>query len=93
MYESDTEKEDLLSEFKSFYQLYKQMLQDAVTSEVHKICDVLHFLEICEISGIFSILANSYGIYNVLHVSNASAERSFSRLRQIKSYKVLHAQQ
>jgi len=29
------------------------MLQHAVISEVHKICDVLHFLEICEMSGIF----------------------------------------
>ena len=28
MYESDTEKEDLLSELKSFCQLYKQMLED-----------------------------------------------------------------
>ena len=53
MYESDTEKEDLLSEFKSFCQLYKQMLQDDVISEVHKIRDVLHFLEIREMSRIF----------------------------------------
>jgi len=29
------------------------MLQDAVISEVHKICYVLHFLEIREMSGIF----------------------------------------
>jgi len=29
MYESDTEKEDLLFEFKSVCHLYKQMLQDA----------------------------------------------------------------
>src|SRR6218665_3334162 len=28
MYESDTEKEDILSKLKSFCQLYKQMLQD-----------------------------------------------------------------
>jgi len=35
MHESDTEKEDLLSEFKSFCQLYEQMLQDAVMSEIH----------------------------------------------------------
>jgi len=62
MYESDTEKEDLLSEFKSFCQLYKQMLQGAVISEFHKICDVLHFLEIREMSGIFSNLANLYRI-------------------------------
>ena len=86
MYESDTEKEDLLSEFKSFCQLYKQMLKDAVISKVHKICDVLHFLEIREMSGIFSNLAKLYRIYNVLTVSSASAERSFSRLKQIKSY-------
>lgn len=86
MYESDTEKEDLLSEFKSFCQLYKQMLKDGLISEVHKICDVLNFLEIGEMSGIFSNLANLYRIYNVLPVSSASAERSFSRLKQIKSY-------
>jgi len=29
------------------------MLQDAVISEVHKISDVLHFLEIREMRGIF----------------------------------------
>src|SRR6218665_814861 len=28
MYESDTEKEDLLSELKSFFSCFKQMLQD-----------------------------------------------------------------
>lgn len=86
MYESDIEKEDLLSEYKSFCQLYKQMLNDAVITEVHKICDVLHFLEIREMSRIFSNLANLYRIYSVLPVSSASAERSFSRLKLIKSY-------
>ena len=45
---------------KSFVQLYQQMLQDAVISEVHKICDGLHFLEIRDMSGIFSNLANLY---------------------------------
>jgi len=30
-----------------------QMLQDAAISEVHKICDVLHFLEIREWTGFF----------------------------------------
>jgi len=38
------------------------MLQDTVISEVHKICYVLHFLEIREMSGIFSNLANLYRI-------------------------------
>src|SRR6218665_2218867 len=63
-----------------------QMLQDSVISEVHKVCDVLHFLEIREMNGIFSNLAILYRIYNVLPVSSATAERSFSRLKQIKSY-------
>jgi len=58
----------------------------SLISEVHKICDVLHFLEICEMSGNFSNLANLYRICNVLPVSGASAERSFGRLKQIKSY-------
>ena len=57
--------------------MYKQMLQDAVISKVHKICDVLHFLEIREMSWIFSNLANLYRIYNVLPVSSAIAEQSF----------------
>jgi len=34
------------------------MWQDAIISEVHKVCDVLHFLEIREMSGLFSNLAN-----------------------------------
>jgi len=66
------------------------MLQDAVISEVRKICDVFHFLEIRDMSGIFSNLTNLYRIYNVLPVSSASAERRFSRLKQIKA---THAQQ
>jgi len=36
MYELDTEKADLLSEFKSFCQLYKQMPQDAVIQKFIK---------------------------------------------------------
>src|SRR6218665_1459117 len=91
MYESDTEKEDSLSEFKSVCQLYKQMLQDAVIADVHEICDVLHFLEIREMSEIFSNLANrAYGPYNALPVGSASAERSFSRLKQIKKLYTLN---
>src|SRR6218665_1917295 len=47
------------------------------------------FVEIREMSGNFSNLANLYRIYNVLPVSSASAERSSSRLKQ----KPKHAQQ
>ena len=36
-----------------FSQLYKQMMQDNVISEVHQTCGVLHFLEIREMSWIF----------------------------------------
>jgi len=36
------------------------MLQEPVISEVHKISDVLQFLEIREMSGTFSNLANVY---------------------------------
>src|SRR6218665_1653329 len=51
-----------------------------------KLCDVLHFLEIREMSGNFSNLTNVYRIYNVLPVSSASAGRSFGRFSEIKSY-------
>jgi len=71
-YESDTEKKDLLSEFKYFWQLYKQMLQ-----EVQEIYDALHFLEIREMSGISS---------KRFACQHASSERIFSILKQIKSY-------
>ena len=64
------------------------MLQDAVISEVHKICDVLHILEIREMSRMFSNLANLYRIrlYNVLPVNRASAEQRYIKLKQIESY-------
>jgi len=39
------------------------MLQDAGISEIHKTCDVLHFLEISDMSGNFSNLANLYRIF------------------------------
>ena len=68
MYESDTGKEDLLSELKSLCQLYKQMLQDAVISEIHKIFDVLHFLEILEMSGIFQTFIEAYITFFLLAV-------------------------
>ena len=56
-------REDLPSEFKSVcHELQKPMLKNAVISEVHKICDVLHFLEACEMRVIFSNLANLYRI-------------------------------
>ena len=42
------------------------MLQDAVISEVYEIYDVLHFLEIREMSWISSKLTNFYRIYDVL---------------------------
>ena len=64
MYESDTEKEDLLSEFKSVCRMYKQMLQNAVMSEDHKVSDVLRFFEIHGMSRILSNLASLYRIYN-----------------------------
>ena len=40
------------------------MVQDAVISEVHKICDVLHFLEIREMSEICSNKP-SQPLYNI----------------------------
>jgi len=49
------------------------MLQYVVISEVHKISYVLHFLEIREMSWIFSNLANLNRIYKVLLVNSASA--------------------
>lgn len=67
MHESDTENlEDLILEFKSFCQLYKEMLKDAVISEVHKICDVLHFIEICEMRRIFIMYANLYNCHSTV---------------------------
>lgn len=81
------------SKFKSLCQLYKQMLNDAVTaviSELHKICNVLHFIKIRKMSGIFPNLANLYRIYNDLPISSASAEWSFSRLRANKKLHMLN---
>jgi len=57
--------------------LYKQKLQDVVVSEFHKTCDVLHFLEIREMSGIFSTFIEHN--YNVLPISSAATERRFSK--------------
>ena len=55
MCESDIGKEDLLSELKSLCQLYKQMLQDAVISEIHKISDVLHLLALLKCAEFFKL--------------------------------------
>jgi len=43
------------------------MLQDAVITEVHKICDVLHFLEIREMSEIVANLANLYRLQRFVY--------------------------
>jgi len=49
------------------------MMQYAVISEVHKICDVLHFLEIREMSGIFKPgqpLHNIFLCLSAVHLLN-----------------------
>ena len=80
MYESDTEKEDLLASSNLFVSCTsRMMLQDAVISEVHKICDVLHLPNRNE-RDLFSNLANFIEYNNVLPVSSrpTSAERSLA---------------
>ena len=44
------------------------MLQDAVISEIHKIFDVLHFLEMLEMSGIFQTFIEAYITFFLLAV-------------------------
>jgi hypothetical protein len=62
------------------------MLQDSVISKQHKIGDVLQFIETSDMSSVFPNLRQLYKIYTIMPVSSASAERSFSRLKLIKSY-------
>src|ERR1044072_1665010 len=53
MYESDLDKENLFSEFKSFSSLYKQSISDSVISELHKIGNLLEFIETNDMSSVF----------------------------------------
>src|SRR6218665_2631701 len=87
MYESDTEKEDLLSKLKSFCQLFQADAARSVISDVHIICNVEHFLRNLRNERNVSKLANERNvsklanIYRIYSVLPASAERSFSRLK------------
>ena len=62
------------------------MILDSVISKPHKIGDVLEFIETNDMSSVFPNLKQLFKIYTVMPVSSASAERSFSRLKLIKSY-------
>jgi len=72
------------------------MLQDAVISEIHKICrpNVLHFLEIREMSGIFSNMANLYRYLGYITLCLSAVHLLNESLAdKINLKKATHAQQ
>ncbi|KAK7126225.1 hypothetical protein R3I93_021571 [Phoxinus phoxinus] len=80
-YSEDMPKpEDAVEEFRSFRALYSELKMDLTTDAV------LPFLIANDMDRAYPHLTILHKIYKTLPISSASAERSFSRLRLIKTY-------
>lgn len=83
IYQIDIDQDDLVSEYRSFTSVYHHLnkaCEDIVTN------DVLKFMITNDMVSSYPNLSTLYKIYYTLPVSSATAERSFSRLKLIKTF-------
>ena len=83
-YQNDINCNDVISEYISFRHVYKDIFPNA--SDGLKANEVLTFLIANNIQGVFPNISTLCKLFLTLPVSGAKAERSFSRLKLIKSY-------
>ena len=74
---------DLCEEILSFKNVFKEELTN---NEFQSISDVLKYIQECELTSSYSNLVLAIIIFMTLPVTVASAERSFSKLKLIKTY-------
>lgn len=81
---------EIVQEFLSFKDMYKEIMstRSKANSSVEKLTinNVLKFMIANDMCSIYPNLSTLYHIFLTLPITSAVAERSFSRLKQIKSY-------
>ena len=77
-----------MQEFHSFKDMFKEIMSSKTNSSVEKLTinNVLKFMRANDMCSIYPNLSTLYHIFLTLPISSAGAERSFSRLKLIKSY-------
>lgn len=84
VYKNDVCCTDVASEYRSFKLVYKDIFP--VYNDGLKACEILTFLIANDMHVVFPNVSTLYKLFMTLPVSSATAERSFSRLKLIKSY-------
>ena len=85
MYDQDVEKDLVISEYKQFVHFYKEsaVFQETKPKTVQ---DMLVAIKDHDLNNVYPNLTVLYLILGTIAVSSATSERSFSRLKLIKSY-------
>ncbi|KAL4092326.1 hypothetical protein QTP88_026849 [Uroleucon formosanum] len=84
-YQVDVEQENLILEYKSFCSIYNQLIAEIKNKKVFD-NNMLKFMIENDMISSYPNLSTLYKIYYTLSISSATAERSFSRLKLIKTY-------
>lgn len=84
-YQVDVEQENLILEYKSFCCIYNQLIAEIINKKVFD-NNMLKFMIENDMISSYPNLSTLYKIYYTLPISSATAERSFSRLKLIKTY-------
>ena len=84
VYKNDVCCTEIVAEYRSFKLVYKDIFP--VYKDGLKACEVLAFLIANDMHDVFPNVSTLYKLFMTLPVSSATAERSFSRLKLIKSY-------
>lgn len=84
-YQVDVEQENLILEYKSFCSIYNQLIAEIKNKKVFD-NNMLKFMIENDMISSYPNLSTLYKIYYTLPISSATAERSFSRLKLIKTY-------
>jgi len=83
IYQIDIDQDDLVLEYKSFSSVYYHLNKDCEDISTN---DVLKFMITNDMISSYPNLSTLYKIFYTLPVSSATAERSFSRLKLIKTF-------
>ncbi|KAL4103938.1 hypothetical protein QTP88_019255 [Uroleucon formosanum] len=83
-YQVDVEQENLILEYKSFCSIYNQLIAEIKNKKVFD-NNMLKFMIENDMISSYPNLSTLYKIYYTLSISSATAERSFSRLKLIKT--------
>ena len=86
VYKNDVCCMDVASEYRSFKLVYKDIFPVYNDGLNLKACEILTFLIANDMHVVFPNVSTLYKLFMTLPVSRATAERSFSRLKLIKSY-------